>query len=394
MSPGDTVSKDSTLHIGIVIIGLRSDGGAEALVHTMLGELAESHHRVTIVTLKPVRPADRSAAETTGARVVALPARFLWSPLRFVRVLRALRGVDVIHTHLVGANILGILAARLLRVPCVTTLHNAHTRGDAHWYHGRLESWLLRRGDVRILAVGADTAEARRSLVGDRPIHVLDNAVGAPPVISPERRESLRAEVMTDPTAAMVISVGRLEPQKAQHELIEAVRQLRDGGHAVELVIAGRGRLETDLREAVDEQDLAPFVHLVGTRRDARDLMAVADLFALSSHWEGLPVSLLEAMIGATPVVVTDVGDIGRVVDETTGYLVEPGDPAALADAIGAVIDDPTEAERRATAGAARVATDYGAERWVAATIAHHRAAISDSGGQTATASTGSDQTI
>lgn len=387
------MSHESGLRVGIVIIGLRSDGGAEALIHTMTAELADSPHRVTIVALKVVRPADRAAIEASGAAVVALPAGFLWSPRRFIRMVRSLRGVDVVHTHLVGANILGILAARVLRVPCVTTLHNARTRADDHWYHGRLESFLLRRGKVRIIAVGADTADARRSLLGDRPIHVLDNAVGAPPTISAERRLELRTEVMTDPAAAMVITVGRLEPQKAQHDLIDAVRRLRESGRAIELVIAGRGRLEDQLRATVARDGLDHFVHLVGSRRDARDLMAAADLFALSSRWEGLPVSLLEAMIGATPVVATDVGDIGRVVDEATGRLVSAGDPTTIAKAIGEVLDDPAEAVRRATAGAERVTADYGATSWVAATIVHHRAAIADAAGQTAMAETGSDQT-
>ena len=370
------MSDNRDLHIGIVIIGLRSDGGAEALVHTMLAGLADTTHRATVITLRPVRPADRQAVENTGARLIELPAAFLWSPRRFVRLLRALRGTDVIHTHLVGANILGIVAARVLRIPCVTTLHNARTRADEHWYHGRLESFLLRRGTVRVLAVGADTAQARQPLLGDTTIHILDNAVAAPPAVSAHERTTLRAGVMTDPAASMVITVGRLEPQKAQHELIEAIRQLRESGRAIELVIAGRGRLESDLRDDVSDQGLGEFVHLVGTRRDARELMAVADVFALSSHWEGLPVSLLEAMIAAAPVVVTEVGDIGRVVDEHTGWIVEPGRPDALAAAIAEALDDPLLAARRAEAGAARVAADYGAEKWVAATIAHHRAAI------------------
>ena len=378
------MTPDHGLHIGIVIIGLRSDGGAEALVHTMLRELAGGPHDVTVVALKKVRAHDRAAAESAGATVVELPAGFLWSPQRFAALLRALRGSDVVHTHLVGANILGIIAARLLRIPCVTTLHNARTRGDGHWYHGRLERFLLRHGRVRILA-------ARGPLLGDRTIHVLDNAVGEPPSVGPADRRELRREVMTDPDATMVLTVGRLEPQKAQRDLIDAVRRRRDDGQAVELVIAGRGRLETALREEITTRGLGAVVHMVGSRRDARELMAAADLFALSSHWEGLPIALLEAMIGATPVVVTDVGDMGRIVDEHTGWIVPARDPGALADAIAAATADPDETRRRAEAGAERVASRYGATQWVATTIRHYRAAIA-ADGQTATAATDSDQ--
>lgn len=387
------MNNEPGLHIGVVIIGLRSDGGAEALIHTMLRELAETDHRVTVVTLKVVRRADRAAAEATGARVVALPAGFLWSPRRFVRLLRALRGVDVVHTHLVGANILGTIAARLLRIPVVTTLHNARTRGDAHWYHGRLETLLLRHRSVRVIAVGSDTADARSRVLGDKPIHVLDNAVGDAPTISAERRGALRAEVMTDPTSALIVTVGRLEPQKAQHELIEAVGRLRAAGRAVELVIAGRGRLEAELRDRVATDRLDGIVHLVGSRRDARELMAVADVFALSSHWEGLPVALLEAMISTTPVVATAVGDVVRVVDETTGRVVPPADPDALAAAIAAVLDDPAAAGRRADAAAERVSREFGAAHWAAETLAHHRAAIDARRDQTAIDATASDQT-
>lgn len=382
------------LRIGIVIVGLRSDGGAEALVHTLLRELAATPHEVVVVTLKDVRSADRAAAEASGARVVEAPAGFLWSPRRFVRLLRALRGVDVIHTHLVGANILGTLAAVILRIPSVTTLHNARTRGDGHWYHGRLEGVLLRRRSVRLLAVGTDTAVARRPLLGDRPVHVLDNAVAAADPLTVERRAALRADVMTDPDAALVLTVGRLEPQKAQHELIDAVGRLHADGRRIELVIAGRGRREQALRALVADAALDDVVHLAGSRRDARDLMAAADVFALSSHWEGLPVALLEAMVAGTPVVVTDVGDVGQVVDNRTGIVVEAHDPGALADAIATTLDDPDAAATCAAAGAAKVAADYGAGHWADTTVEHYRAAIDRRDeAQTATASSGSDQT-
>ena len=369
------------LRIGVVIVGLRTDGGAERLVHTLLGELRDTAHEVTVFSLRPVRPDARAMAEANGADVVELSGGFLWSPGRLVRLVRAMRAarLDVVHTHLTSANILGLLIGAMLRIPRVVTLHNVRTKADDHWYHGRLESLLIRRLATRVIAVGQSTADARRERLGTTPIHVLDNAVPPAPDLDPERRRTLRAEVMTDPEAALVLTVGRLAPQKAHHDLIDAIDRLRRD-RVVELAIAGRGTLEAELSEAIRTRGLEHHVRLLGSRTDARELMAVADVFVLSSHWEGLPIVMLEAMTSGTPIVATTVGDIPAVLDEHTGWLVEPKAPAALAATIAEALDDPEDGRMRAKAAAQVIDTGYGAASWTERTLDHYRAAIDSRG--------------
>jgi hypothetical protein len=167
-----------------------------------------------VFTLRRIDPGSRAQIEQLGARLVELPGRKLISPRRFARLLCALRAgrYDVIHTHLTGANLLGLSCGALLRVPVVVSLHSVRSSGDDHWYHGRLERQLIRRVASRVIAVGDETATARAAVLGDDvEIHVLPNAVTPQPAPPISERELLRHEVMADPAGPLFLCVGRLD---------------------------------------------------------------------------------------------------------------------------------------------------------------------------------------
>ena len=103
----------------------------------------------------------------------------------------------------------------------------------------------------------------------------------------------------------------------------------------------------------------------LGLRPDVPDLLAASDVFVSGSHWEGAPVSLLEALANGLPCVVTDVGDNRAVLTGTPGILVGAGDTEALAAALRAMIDDPDLRLRCAAPARARALERYGANAWV-----------------------------
>lgn len=151
----------------------------------------------------------------------------------------------------------------------------------------------------------------------------------------------------------MIGHVGRLEAAKDQEGLLRACQPVFAARPDVRLVIVGSGPRRRDLELTAASLGIATRVDFLGVRDDVHDLLPHMDAFVLSSVNEGLPLALLEAMACARPVVATAVGEIPGVIREgVTGVIVPPGDPAALAASIRAVLDRPVWAAEMG--GAAR----------------------------------------
>ncbi|HLQ23811.1 MAG TPA: glycosyltransferase, partial [Gemmatimonadales bacterium] len=124
------------------------------------------------------------------------------------------------------------------------------------------------------------------------------------------------------------------------------------------------GELEASLTQAAANLGISSQVHLLGLRSDVANLLAAADVFVLPSLSEGLPLALLEAMLAGRPIVASDVGEIRSVLaNGYAGRLVPPGDAAALAGAVGELLDSPAEAKALGERAAGRAAAEYTVER-------------------------------
>ena len=120
------------------------------------------------------------------------------------------------------------------------------------------------------------------------------------------------------------------------------------------MAIAGAGPLAGELADQAG--DLGAGVRLLGQRDDIADLLAAADVFALPSRWEGQPLILQEALRAGRPIVASDVGGVRDLTGDDSALLVDPGDPAAFADAVLSVLDDAGLAARLSKAAARRAA--------------------------------------
>ncbi|MBE0467024.1 MAG: glycosyltransferase family 4 protein, partial [Candidatus Desulforudis sp.] len=229
----------------------------------------------------------------------------------------------------------------------------------------------------RVIAV-ADSLRAELVALGVAPperVVTVHNGVTFRDSMSRGSPEAFRRELGLSADRPVVGTVARLAPQKGVEYLLRAGAELAGAGRPVHLVIVGDGPLREMLtREAIS---LGADVLFLGHRPDAAALMAAFDLFALPSVTEGLPLALLEAMAGGCPVVATRVGGVPEaVVDGTTGWLVPPADPAALAAAVAAALDDPVRRAELAAAGRERVRQVFTDARMVEKTLAVYREAL------------------
>jgi glycosyltransferase involved in cell wall biosynthesis len=173
-------------------------------------------------------------------------------------------------------------------------------------------------------------------------------------------------------TPPLIIAVGRLIPKKGFGHLIRTCALLAERGKSFRCEIIGEGPLKDELRRQIDEMHLRNNVELTGAKPQAqlRGRLAAANVFVLPSvidadgGMDNLPTVIMEAMATGLPVVSTNIGGIPEmIVENETGFLVQPGDAAAMADAIETVINDPSSAARLGYSGYERARTLFSIEK-------------------------------
>jgi glycosyltransferase involved in cell wall biosynthesis len=262
---------------------------------------------------------------------------------------------DVVHAHNPGMALLaGIATLRGRRRAGLASLHGVPDEDYA------ATARVLRLAGLPVVACGPGVAAALAEH-GLAPAATILNAVGPAP--APLERAVLEQEWGIPGGAPLAVAVGRLVHQKNHALAVEAFTRL-PGAY---LVILGEGELRGELERLVDERGLRGRVLLPGVRADARAIVGAADVLVLPSRWEGLPLTVLEALAAGTPVVATDVRGVRELLrDGVTGLLVTPEDPAALAAAVERVVAEPALADSLATEGR-RLADAHGEEQMVSA---------------------------
>lgn len=245
-----------------------------------------------------------------------------WSRLR--QLVKAWQP-DVIHSHL----FYGLLFSALSSAPVVYTHHSIELRLPAWVYRVFLDRVVSRY--VGICAACANVLKHATA----RPVVRIDNGV------SPGR-VCRRSEDSNRDGAVKLFSTGRLTEQKNYPLLLEAVADLDDLDFTLE--IAGEGPLRDVLEKQVKQHRLAHRVRLLGNVSDVSERLAGADIFVMSSSWEGLPIALLEATLTGLPVVVTNVGGCAEVVHAVgNGLVVDTLEPKGLASAMRRLIDSESQ---------------------------------------------------
>jgi glycosyltransferase involved in cell wall biosynthesis len=321
------------------IIDSLSSGGAERLQVTFAETAMSCDIRPTVIVLAnyPNTPVPEQL-RATGAEVVEFCGRNLVDPLRFIRLTLYLRSqkFDILHAHLGYAIILGVFAGLLTGTPVVATLHNILSD---RWT--KLVNFMLWLGAKRIIAVGEIVMRAHLTQPYRERMEVVVNPVKSIEPVPQDERDEIRTAIAGDKNRPFLIAIGRLEPQKAFSDLISAMVIVQKSRSDVFLAVVGGGSLGESIDQQIVDFGLQADVKMLGVRADVPRLLASSDFFVSSSHWEGMPIAVLEAMSAGLPIVATKVGDVPHIIGEEHGILVEPGQPFELANAILTLLDKP-----------------------------------------------------
>lgn len=357
------------------VVSVPGVGGAQVYVEATARRLAGLGYDVAVACSDDPALVARYAGVVT-VHPMPIPYRAApWRDLRFfARLLRLMRRerFDVVQTSAAKASLFGRLAARLVGVPVV--IFTAHGFPFHDFMHPlprlalrtleRLMSRWCTDMVVSVSEVDRHAAIAEGIVPADR-IVTIQNGIDLSAAV-PDR-VSARWALGLDPSEPVVGMVARLAPQKAPDDFVRTAALVARQVPATTFLVVGDGPLRGDLERLARELGISERVRFLGFRDDVPRILAALDVFALTSLWEGLPLTILEAMACRAPVVATAVNGVPEIVEDgRTGLLAPPQDTAQLATHLIALLKDPERARAMGEAGRQRVREHFDVERTVA----------------------------
>lgn len=347
-------------------------GGAEILLVDLVTGIQQAGLDVLVGYSTPGVLKDR--LEEAGVPCIRLPRYGRVDPFLFLNMCRLilLEKPDVVHTHLFKSDLHGRLAAAVCRVPViVSTLHNTDV-----WAKKPLLGRIYGATAAFANQLIAVTEEVRNyqiehTGISPRKIVVIKNGIRVEKFQpNPNRKQALRDELRISTGIPLVGIIGRLQPQKDHGCFLRSAALIWQAMPQARFVVIGEGPLREDLQAQAAQLGLEDAVVFCGLRQDIPEVLASLNILVISSLWEGLPVTLLEAMAAGIPVVATQVGGIPEVVQsETSALLVPPGSPEALAEACLRILRDRKFAARLAQNALDVVRSQYSVDAMIAKTL-------------------------
>jgi len=268
--------------------------------------------------------------------------------------------IDIIHSHNPTPYFYGVLSGKLAGVPVII-----HTRHGRNTPKSKREIYLRRFLSCmtdRIVAVSNDSMDAaiNREKIPSRKVVTIFNGIDIERYRPNIDVVSKKKELGILDSDQVIGIVARLSSEKDHSTLLDAFRIVLGNKKNIKLVIVGDGNLRGELQQKAQAISVGENTVFLGERHDVPDLLAVFDLFVLSSLTEGISLTLLEAMAAGLPVVATDVGGNAEVVmDSRTGLIVPPADPRSMANAILKIIRNSSMAKQMGILGRERVSEKF-----------------------------------
>ncbi len=348
-------------------------GGADQQLLSAAQVLRDRGHEIRIVSLTPLGPMGlqaRGLGLTTDSLEMRRGVPDPRGLARLVRIVRAWKP-DVVHSHMVHANLMGRVLRLLVPVPVlVSTIHNVYEGGPLLMAGYRLSNGLV--DHMTIISQAAADRFIGERIVPGRLLTVIANGVDTDRMrnLPPEARDALRRAIGVSDEEFIWLAVGRFEVAKDYPNMLRAFKEVRSREPQAVLVIVGQGSLQGEAEALAHELGLRNAVRFLGARDDVPAVMSAGDGYVMSSAWEGMPMVLLEAAAAGLPIVATAVGGNGEVVRAgESGFLAPARDPEALGQAMLRLMALPAEQRRgMGERGREHVRANYGlhrvAERW------------------------------
>jgi glycosyltransferase involved in cell wall biosynthesis len=356
------IGLDNQLNIAH-LIATNFFGGPEKQIIEHLMQVKQSSFSILLISFiersKPNELLD-------DARKKKIPTRnlYTWNPfnpkviLELISILKRDK-IDILCTHGYKSDVIGRIASWILRIPQIVFSRGWTAENKKIKLFEQLDKWFIRFAD-HIVAVSEGQKEKvlKLKLIPDK-VSVVYNGINLDN-IKIESKKSMRAELGINENSCLVVSAGRLSPEKNFGGLIEAAKIVTKKNKNIIFVVFGEGFLRKELEQKVLDSGLKNKFLLPGFRKDFFSLLSDIDIFVLVSYTEGLPNVLLEAYSFKKPVVASKVGGIPEVViDGETGFLVSVEDTDGLAEYILKLTQDPDLRKKMGNKGCKNIKENF-----------------------------------
>lgn len=319
------------MKIALIITGLGM-GGAERQVCDLADQFASKDQHILLISMTGEtvnRPQSNNLIEVAELDMTKTPLGFIkayWQARRLINQFKP----DVVHSHMVHANLFARLLRLSTRIPkLICTAHNTNEGGRGRMLAYRVTDALCDLS-TNVSQEAVDAFIAQGAVPATRMVAMSNGIDTVRFTFNPACRASLRHQLKLEDDTPFILAVGRFNIQKDYPNLLNAFNQLSSEFSHAHLAIIGTGEEQANIEELAAQLGLIPRVHFLGLQRNVHEWMSAADLFVLSSAWEGFGLVVAEAMACERVVVATDCGGVKEVLGDS-GILVPAKDSPALA---------------------------------------------------------------
>ena len=348
----------------LIVTHTLDKGGLEEIIRTY-ARLLDKRKFTVIVAYAVGGFVSSGLRSLPGVRMVPVDIRS--RPMRLLRLWSLAREFrpDIVHNHF---SWYGLLVGMLTGAKRVETIHNVYDWFTWWQRHSYAAYCLLANRIIAVSEIVRRFTVQHFPLIREDKIIVIHNGIDVDRFHSEAGSGQLRSELGLSGSEVVIGFAGRLEDQKGVTYLLDAAHRLGEQHHNFTLIVLGDGSLASALRDKAVALHLSNTLFL-GFRADAARYFSVFDIYALPSLYEGLPLSVLEAMASECPVVASSVGGVPEVVEDgVTGFLVAPKKVDELVDRLQKLIQNEDLRIRLGKAGRERVVHHFSAASMVAKT--------------------------
>lgn len=328
-------------------------GGAQKQALSLMRHLNKEEYNISLFTAYAGLLMDE-ALDISG--ITIKKSRFLERPISPLKDLLALfeiygfikeKQIDIVHTHSSKAGIVGRLAAVLAKVRIIAhTVHGWSFNDDQPFWTRLLYIWLERwigGFTNRLIVVSRYDQEKGLSnnIASEDRYSLIRYGIDFAEFSGKQTVGKVRQELGIGADDLVVGMVACFKLQKSPGDFVRLAGLINQSLPRVKFILVGDGALRENIEDLISQYNLQKNMFLLGWRDDVPEILSAIDVFVLTSLWEGLPISVLEAFVSHKPVVATDTGGIREVVFENkTGFLVSPGDIKAMAKKVQILLND------------------------------------------------------
>lgn len=278
--------------------------------------------------------------------------------------------INLIHTHELKADFIGMILAWITKKPLITTIHNMIDKGPLPKWKKTIYIWLTRIiawKQNKIIAVSEAVRKNTITIIkipADKVI-TIRNGTKICNLNDPLNTVLIRQNLGLNPVAPVVACISRLIPEQKGHRyLLLAAKRVILQKPESQFLIVGDGTMRNNLEDLSQQLGIKSNVYFVGWQQNTFDILRSIDICVVPSLWDPLPRIILEAMVAEKPVVATNIDGIPEaVVDGETGILVPPADELKLAEAILNLLNNPEKGKQMGLAGRNRAIAEFSSER-------------------------------